>query len=128
MALILDCNDWRLLQQATVEAGHLLIEIGIVQIVLEVLLSLGAHAATASGIIDELIDGCGQRGLVAWRHEQTVHIVLDILGLGSVVAADVGTASHHILQIADTQCLGLNGRQYTEISLPQVLQDVVPEA
>ena len=92
-----DIDDGGDLEEVAVEVGHLLVEGGIVEVLLKITLRLGAHAGAGGGVVDETVDGVGDRLLVAWGYEDAVHTVVDILGLCAVVAADVCLACHHIL-------------------------------
>ena len=100
-----------------VEGGHLGVERVVAEVVVVVILRLGADFVAEFGIFDELLDGIGELELVFGGNQQGIFTVGEVFELRTVVGGDVRLAEHHIFKVAQSQRLGFCAWQNTEIAL-----------
>lgn len=105
------------LEEGVVEGGHLGVERVVAEVVVVVILRLGADFVAEFGIFDELLDGVGELELVFGGNQQGIFTVGEVFELRTVVGGDVRLAEHHIFKVAQSQRLGFCAWQNTEIAL-----------
>ena len=89
----------------------------VAEVVVVVILRLGADFVAEFGIFDELLDGIGELELVFGGNQQGIFTVGEVFELRTVVGGDVRLAEHHIFKVAQSQRLGFCAWQNTEIAL-----------
>ena len=94
------------LEEGVVEGGHLGVERVVAEVVVVVVLRLGADFVAEFGVFDELLDGIGKLELVFGVNQQGVFAVSEVFELRAVVGGDMRLAKHHIFKVAQSQRFG----------------------
>ena len=94
------------LEEGVVEGGHLGVERVVAEVVVVVVLRLGADFVAEFGVFDELLDGVGELELVFGVNQQGIFTVGEVFELRTVVGGDVRLAEHHIFKVAQSQRFG----------------------
>lgn len=78
----------------------------VAEVVVVVVLRLGADFVAEFGIFDELLDGVGELELVFGVNQQGIFTVGEVFKLRTVVGGDVRFAEHHIFKVAQSKRFG----------------------